>query len=173
MYKRILIPLDGSPLAEQALPHAIAHAERFRAELVLLKVLIPLSRRHSMSEAALQQAEEATDKLATEYLERVAAGAREHDIVVQVFTTEGRPHLEITRFAEANRVDLIVMSTRGQSGISRWLMGSVADRVVRGASVPVLLVRARTGKGLEGSELVLLQHSPPSPAVIVESEREG
>ena len=55
---------------------------------------------------------------------------------------EGSPHVEIVQFAEGNQVDLIVMSTRGQSGLSRWLMGSVADRVVRGASVPVLLVRA-------------------------------
>ncbi len=46
------------------------------------------------------------------------------------------------RFAEANQVDLIVISTRGHSGLSRWLMGSVADRVLRGAKVPVLLVRA-------------------------------
>jgi nucleotide-binding universal stress UspA family protein len=49
----------------------------------------------------------------------------------------------ITVFAEAEEIDLIVMSTRGQSGLSRWLMGSVADRVVRGANVPVLLVRSR------------------------------
>ena len=60
-----------------------------------------------------------------------------------VSMTEGKAAVEITQFAEANHVDLIVMSTRGRSGVSRWLMGSVADRVVRGAAVPVLLVRAR------------------------------
>jgi nucleotide-binding universal stress UspA family protein len=62
---------------------------------------------------------------------------------VRVATVEGSPHVNITEFAEANEVDLIVMSTRGQSGLTRWLMGSVADRVVRGATVPVLLVRSR------------------------------
>jgi nucleotide-binding universal stress UspA family protein len=56
---------------------------------------------------------------------------------------DGRPHTGIAEFAENHQVDLIVMSTRGQSGLSRWLMGSVADRVVRGATVPVLLVRAQ------------------------------
>ena len=76
-------------------------------------------------------------------LERIAAGIREQDIPVQVITTEGRPHLEITRFAEDNQVDLIVMCTRGQSGLSRWLMGNVSDRVVRGAGLPVMLVRAQ------------------------------
>jgi nucleotide-binding universal stress UspA family protein len=81
--------------------------------------------------------------LAHEYLERVAAKVKEHGIPVQVATTEGHTPVEIVRFAEANEVDLIVMCTRGHSGFSRWLMGSVADRVVCGASVPVLLVRAR------------------------------
>ena len=55
----------------------------------------------------------------------------------------GRPHLQIIQYAETNQVDLTVMSTRGQSGRSHWLMRSVSDRVVRGANVPALLVRAR------------------------------
>ena len=143
MYKRILLPLDGSPLAEQALPHAIAIAERFQSELVLLRVLVPLPRPPTTAEAALQKAEEAMAVFVREYLERVAAGVQEHGITVQMITVEGRPHLQIIQYAETNQVDLIVMCTRGQSGLSRWLMGSVSDRVVRGASVPVLLVRAQ------------------------------
>jgi nucleotide-binding universal stress UspA family protein len=143
MYKRILLPLDGSPLAEQALPHAIAIAERFQSELVLLRVLIPLSRPPTAAEAALQRAEGATAVFAREYLERVAASVQERGITVQMITIEGRPHLQIIQYAETNQVDLIVMCTHGQSGLSRWLMGSVSDRVVRGAGVPVLLVRAQ------------------------------
>jgi nucleotide-binding universal stress UspA family protein len=54
---------------------------------------------------------------------------------------EGKPYVEIVRYAEEEGADMIVISTRGQSGFSRWLLGSVADRVVRGATVPVLLVR--------------------------------
>jgi nucleotide-binding universal stress UspA family protein len=53
------------------------------------------------------------------------------------------PDVEIIRFAEENDIELIVMSARGHSGLSRWLLGSVADRVVRGATVPLLLVQAR------------------------------
>jgi nucleotide-binding universal stress UspA family protein len=82
-------------------------------------------------------------KFAREYLERLAVDVQERDVNVQKATTVGRPHLQIIQYAETNKVDLIVMSTRGQSGLSRWLMGSVADRVVRGAGVPVLLVRVR------------------------------
>ena len=143
MYKRILLPLDGSPLAEQALPHAIAMAERFQSELVLLRVLIPLSRPPTTAEASLQRAEEKAAVFAREYLERVATGAQECGITVQMITIEGRPHWQIIQYAETNQVDLIVMCTRGHSGLSRWLMGSVSDRVVRGANVPVLMVRAQ------------------------------
>jgi nucleotide-binding universal stress UspA family protein len=143
MYKLILLPLDGSPLAEQVLPHAIAIAERFQSELVLLRVLIPLSRPPTTTEAALQRAEEAAAVFAREYLERVAADVQERGIAVRMVTIGGRPHWEIIQYAETNQVDLIVMSTRGESGLSRWLMGSVSDRVVRGANVPVLMVRAQ------------------------------
>ena len=143
MYKRILLPLDGSPLAEQALPHAIAIAERFQAELILLRVLIPLPKPMATAEAALQRAEKERAVFVREYMERVAADVVEHGITVEIITNGGRPHLEIIQYAETNQVDLIVICSRGQSGLSRWLMGSVSDRVVRGANVPVLLVRAQ------------------------------
>jgi nucleotide-binding universal stress UspA family protein len=145
MHRRILLPLDGSALAEQALPHATAQAERFGAELILLKVLQPLPDR-TMSSSARRQAEELSTQLAREYLEGVASTIQEQSIPVEVVTIEGQAHTQIVEFAEQNGVDLIVMSTRGQSGLSRWLMGSVADRVLRGAAVPVLLIRTAEAK---------------------------
>ena len=141
MYKRILVPLDGSELAAQALPHAVAQATCFGAEIILLKVLGPLPEPVTASRAALRQAAERSAGLAIDYLERIAAGIRERDIPVQALTIEGKPYVEIIAFAEKNDIDLIVISTRGYSGWSRWLLGSVADRVVRGANVPVLLVQ--------------------------------
>ena len=149
MYKRILIPLDGSPLAEQALPHAITLAEHYHSELILMRVLIPLPSPPTTTEAALQRATEEMAILAREYLDRVAAGVREHDIPVQMVTVGGRPHYQIIQYAETNQVDLIVMCTRGQSGLSRWLLGSVSDRVVRGANVPVLMVRGQKIESLK------------------------
>ena len=143
MYNRILLPLDGSLLAEQALPHTIAIAERFQSELVLLQVLIPLTRVPTTAEAAIQRAEKATVVYVRKYLERVAASVQEHGITVQVITLVGVPHFQILQYAESNKVDLIVMCSRGQSGLSRWMIGSIADRVMRGANVPVLLVRAQ------------------------------
>lgn len=143
MYKRILLPLDGSSLAEGALPHAVAQAKCFQAELILLKVLEPLAKYHNISLEAAGRVEKATHDLANEYLEGVAAGAREKGVSTRVMTVSGNPHEGIVSCAEAEQVDLIVICTRGHSGLTRWLMGSVADRVVRGAGVPVLLVSAR------------------------------
>jgi len=141
MYKRILLPLDGSHLAAQAVPHAVAHAEHFKAELILVKVLEPLAKNLNLPRRAVREAEEAIRKLAREYLERIAVDIRNKGISVRVVTVPGSPHIEIAQFAERENMDLIVICTRGQSGLSRWLMGSVADRVARGVDVPVLLVR--------------------------------
>jgi nucleotide-binding universal stress UspA family protein len=143
MYKSILLPLDGSAMAEQALPYAIAQAEHFQAELILLKVLEPVERSISLPPGDTSRAEKVTRKLASEYLERIAAGFREKDISVRVVTVRGQPYEGIVRFAEEEQVDLIVICTHGHSGLTRWLVGSVADRVARGVDVPVLLVRAR------------------------------
>jgi nucleotide-binding universal stress UspA family protein len=150
MYKRILVPLDGSRLAEQALPHAAIHARQFGAEIVVLKVLGPLQEPSMSSPRVMRSAAAASAQLALEYLEGVAAGLKDEGIPAQAATVEGRPYVEIVRFAEENEIDLIVMSTRGHSGLSRWLLGSVADRVARGATVPLLLVQAWAGQ--EGKE---------------------
>ncbi len=146
MYKRVLIPLDGSELAEQALPHAIAQARCFQAELILLKVLEPFPHARGMSLGDLERIRQQASTWAREYLERLATDVRQQGITAEAITIDGRPHVEIPQFAETNQVHLIVMSTRGQSGLSRWLMGSVADRVVRGATIPVLLVRVERKK---------------------------
>ena len=143
MYKRILLTLDGSDLAEQALPYAVAQAERFQSELILLRVLEPLGEKISKRGAGFNKAEETIRDLAHEYLERISTGIDERGIQLRVVMTEGRPYEEIIRFAETEQVDLIVICTRGHSGFNRWLMGSVADRVARGVRIPVLLVRAR------------------------------
>ena len=141
MYKRILVPLDGSRLAEQALPHAAIQAEKFGAEIVLLMVLGPLPEPSMAGRRVVRSAEDASARLAQTYLEGVASGLREQGPPIQTEAVEGKPYVEIVRFAEENEIDLIVMSTRGHSGLSRWLLGSVTDRVVRGAMVPLLLVQ--------------------------------
>jgi nucleotide-binding universal stress UspA family protein len=142
MYKRILLPLDGSAMAEQALPHALAQAEHFGAELVLLRVLEPFPHARGISASDLTSIRQQTDEWTREYLDRLAADLCDRGFAVETVIVEGSPSLVITQYAEANEVDLIVLCSRGRSGLSRWLMGSVADRVMRGAAGPVLLVKA-------------------------------
>ena len=91
MYKRIVVPLDGSPLAEQALPHAVAQASQFGTDLVLLKVLAPLHDVVFSSPAAVRAAEAMTAQLARDYLDGIAAGIREQGVAVQVAAVEGEP----------------------------------------------------------------------------------
>jgi nucleotide-binding universal stress UspA family protein len=73
----------------------------------------------------------------------VAAGIRERGIKVKIVVTEKAPNVAITQYAETNQVDVIALRSRGHSGPGRWLTSSVADRVVRGASAMVLLVRPK------------------------------
>jgi nucleotide-binding universal stress UspA family protein len=141
MYRKILLPLDGSSLAEKALPHAVAIAGCCQAELIMLRVLEPLSESLGKTSKAVKVAEEKTRELASAYLERVADSVRKDGLSARVEVIEGRPHYRTVEFAQTNHVDLIVICARGRSGISRWLMGSVGDRVIRGADVPVLMVR--------------------------------
>jgi nucleotide-binding universal stress UspA family protein len=79
MHKRTLVPLDGSALAEQALPYAIAQAKHFEAELILLQVLAPLASAPLLGEVARSRAEASSNALAREYLERVVASVQEQD----------------------------------------------------------------------------------------------
>ena len=142
MHRRVLLPLDGSVMAEQALPFAVAQAERFRSELILLRAVGSWNG-NGQSPVELGWVQDQMGQWARDYLESIATQVRVEGVPVKVVVLlQAPPHEAITQFAEVNGVDLIVICSRGQSGPSRWLMGSVADRVVRGAATPVLLVRA-------------------------------
>jgi nucleotide-binding universal stress UspA family protein len=146
MASKILVPLDGSELAEQALPCAVMLARGLPAELVLMRaVSLPSDVRELLDNADLEPAEP-LERLQTEaasYLGRVASrleqeGLRVHQVVL------GQPAAEaIVDYAGQAEIQQIVMATHGYAGISRWVHGSVAERVIQSAGVPVLLVRAR------------------------------
>lgn len=146
MYKRILLTLDGSTLAEQATATALTLTRQFGAELTLLTVVSPLtksSRAGAASVAAIEAAERALIEEASRYLDRTAARIREEGSAVQVAARFGNPSKSIINFVQENEIDLVVMSTRGQTGAARWLLGSVVDHVVRSSAVPVVVVPAR------------------------------
>jgi len=145
MYRRILLTLDGSEMAEQALPVAVKHSKIFQSELYLLRVTSPLTKSFRTGMApvsAINRAEEQLRVIAEDYLEGIAKKLREDNMAVNIATQIGIPYKEIIRFSVQNSIDLIVMCTRGESGITRWMLGSNTDYVIRGTNVPVLVVPA-------------------------------
>jgi nucleotide-binding universal stress UspA family protein len=150
MYERILVPLDGSKLGEAALPFIEELVARLSAppkvEVTLLQVVSSLSHFVVAGEAGVQvpyteQEMVAIKKKAMEYLNKFAQGLRDKGATVKVEVGTGDPADEINKIANEINADLVAMSTHGRSGLSRWAFGSVADKVLRGGTKPVLMVR--------------------------------
>ena len=141
MYKKILVPLDGSSLAEAVLPHAQALAKTEGAEIVLLSVPVTpsldyLERTPGLANQIIEEAEKETEA----YLKAEEAKLLDKGTKVTHIMREGPIPEMILQVADEVHADMIAMSTHGRSGIQRWLMGSVADRVVTHAHIPVMLI---------------------------------
>ena len=145
-YKHILVPLDGSELAEAALVDAVSMAELNEAELTLLQVIQPAEHvigAETMYPVYLDQQWENQRLIVLKYLDNLQHKLARHNVTIYKAVELGSAGETIIDYAHTHPVDLIVMATHGRSGLSRWVYGSVADKVLRGAEVPVLLVRVR------------------------------
>ena len=144
-YKTILVPLDGSALAETALAHAQGLATQMHSSVVLLRVSVYPSYDFLFVDpqlaATLRQDVERVHEEERHYLQQTAARLKRAGLRVSAELREGDVAEMILETAASSHADLIVMSTHGRSGLSRWLMGSVANRVIHHASIPVLLIR--------------------------------
>ncbi len=140
---RILVPLDGSELSEEALDPALELAKVLGAELRLLRVVEPYPAAYAYADPSAYIMIDPTPELeaARAYLDQVAVRLREKGAVVDVKEEFGFAVTTITDTARAQAVDLIAMSTHGSSGLRRLIMGSVATGVVQRAAVPILIVR--------------------------------
>lgn len=140
MYKTIILTLDRSSLAEQAIPHAVALGHAFGATIEVVAVVpVVLDQEGLTMGAASLELEQAQFE---EYLPGVITRLREEGLTVNHQIRQGDVAEEILRHVDETRAHLIVMSTHGRSGLGRWVYGSIADRVLRHSPVPVLLVRA-------------------------------
>jgi nucleotide-binding universal stress UspA family protein len=164
MYKKILVPLDGSKLAECALPHAQELARGCdTAEVILVSVTervqgyravegstVPFVLSGGGFGSAIQpppqrlvpEAFGKKEKQAERYLGRIAEKLQSKGVKVHTEVLFWPPAEAIASYAEQNGADIIVMSSHGRSGPSRWAHGSVADKVLRASCVPILMVRA-------------------------------
>ena len=145
--ERILVPLDGTPLAEQALPQAQALASERGASLLLLRALDLKTERELDGILAQAEGYGALRSLRVRavegYLTSVRDRLEEASVGSRSFVHDQLPAQAILETAEQQGADLIVMSTHARSGLGRWMRGSVADTVLRGAPCPVLLERVR------------------------------
>jgi nucleotide-binding universal stress UspA family protein len=153
--RHILIPLDGTPLAEQILEPAVAFGKAMRAEYTLLRVVTPVYPMTLPAEPAIFGSV-ATDvasrieklhgelkKEAADYLDRVAARLRGEDLKVNTrVAIEDQPGVAILEHARAP-IDMVAVETHGRSGLARLLLGSVADKVIRGSTLPILVAKPK------------------------------
>lgn len=145
MYKKILVPLDGSALAEGVLIHAKALAYSEGAEIILLCVAANPALEFAFADPALAQS--AIDQLeaeAQQYLDDLIAKFRKEGFKVSSILADGAVAEMILQVAEDIQADTIAMSTHGRTGPSRWLIGSIAERVVRNSKIPVMLIRPQS-----------------------------
>jgi nucleotide-binding universal stress UspA family protein len=156
LYSKLLVPLDNSELAEQALPHVISNALAHDAAVQLLQVIDPADMTSPLLRHTLELLANVTEpdrsvtlaaweSAAREYLEAVAVRLREAGVRdVEVEVTRGNPFELIAKQAEAAGADLIVIASHGRSGFGRAVTGSVADHVMRETpNAAVLVIRAR------------------------------
>ena len=159
MFSKILVPLDGSSLAEQALPLARQFAEDRGAHLVFLRV-VPYFTVLAADPLLYEEMNRLGEDEATAYLRRVRNGLADPqsaDLVCEV----GSAADSILQYAQNNDVDLILMSSHGRSGLNRWVYGSVAERIMSHAPCPTLIVKAdhSTCHGIPERMLVTLDGS--------------
>lgn len=150
MYKNILVPLDGSELAECALPHAEEIALKCGADIILVSVTERIQGYRPVEEynssffgtKLVPEAAGKLEKQGQKYLDRVAKGLESKGIKVQTEMLMGNPAEELTIYTKTENCDLVIMASHGRSGPSRWTHGSVAEKVFRTSHISVLMVRA-------------------------------
>ena len=142
MYNEILVPTDGSPASDAAIEHAIDLAAQYGARLHALYVVDGAA--YSTLEAGSEIVVEALQSEGETATQRVADAAADAGIDTTTTVTTGTAYQSIRDYVAENGIDVIVMGTHGRKGLDRYLLGSVTERVVRTADVPVLTVRQPT-----------------------------
>ena len=154
-FRHILVPLDGSSLAERAIPLATALAEKFGSEILLLRVLdipkpTPPTSHLEVTIGWVREARAQAHQEAQSYLDARQQEVYRQGIKVRALMRDRSPAEDILQVASSEKIDLIVMSAHGQGGLARWTFGSVADKVARHSPCPTLLVRYAVPVGMAG-----------------------
>ncbi len=151
MIDRILVPLDGSSLAECVLPHTVAVGQAMDAEVTLLRAVVRESDAGSSAVDPLGWHMRKSE--ADSYLNEVARRLRDVGLEVKTALAEGEAPERIIAYGRENKVGLIIVSSHGKSGLSRWNISSVVQKVILQAYAPVMIVRAYQRRPEEPGEL--------------------
>ena len=149
MYDRVLVPTDGSTASEDAIEHAIDLAEQYGATLHALYVVDAGT--YSSLEAAADVVADELRAEGTDAVEAIAAQAEDAGVTAETAIETGIVHRSIVDYVDDEDIDLVVMGTHGRTGVGRFLLGSVAEKVIRTADAPVMTVRA-TDAETDGAE---------------------
>lgn len=139
MYKKILIPTDGSKFTEKAMKHGLFIASKSNAEIIALEVI---DTNHYMGlpiEESIYQLTDALKEEAKKNLEKIKENS-DKKVKISTKIMEGSPANEILKAIEEENVDLVIMGSSGKTGFDKFLLGSVADKVVKNSKRPVLIV---------------------------------
>ena len=152
MYKKIMVPLDGSELAECVLPHVEAFIEGCHVNhFVFVRVVEPAAEFYSgdypIGPELSKERETAGKRVAKDYLDQVVSRLRHKNTELHSEILVGNVADSLADFIEKNDFDLILIATHGRSGVKRWVRGSIADKVLRSSNIPVLMVRAPGSEG--------------------------
>ena len=147
MYQKILVPLDGSKLAECVLPHLEALAKGCQVKSVqLVRAIEPLQKvvggDYIMSPEEVARLNAEAKAEAEKYMQQMVSGLKWPGVNVSGEIISGRAAETLAEYGTKSGAELIIIATHGRSGVSRWVWGSVADRILRSACIPVLMVRA-------------------------------
>lgn len=145
MYARVLVPLDGSELAEQVLPYVRLIAKAFQSEVTLVRIVGPVSPELADPAHGIYRSQmlEAQRGQAADYLDRVAASLQKKALTVSTIVREGDPADTIITEAAKEKDTLIAVTTHGRGGIARLVLGSVTNKVLYNTTSPLLVVRAK------------------------------
>ena len=160
---KVMLCLDGSSFAEQAIPYALGQLRRPTDELILIRVVEPVA--VDLDPQFMVRLEKAATEETQSYLEDLATRLRARGAQVSALVVEGSPAVEIGDATREHDIDLVVIGSHGRTGMKRWLLGSVAENVGRYSSCPVWLVRCATIP--EAGVRPSLEASVPEPGTVL------